>query len=198
MASDQSPTANKTILTVALLSVFILVSLKFILTSYYVDMTEAKAKELSSTARDLIALRAAQNKDLEQSGTPIAVAMKNLASSGRENAPAVVAPVQAAANETGPLAGWNNLKREVADFVVLVDASAASDSDGGAMVVGDGGVLVVGDGGAINGATNGAVHAATTPAADAGVVATGAPRDAGAKNTASPTHSADTTGHPGH
>jgi hypothetical protein len=154
MASDQSPTANKTIITVALLSVFILISLKFILTSYYVEMTEANARALSSTPDQLRALQAAQRKDLAQSSTPIDVAMKNLAASGRENTPPVIAPVQAKFDETGPLVGWNGLKREVANFVVPFDASAPLDADGGeggAPLSSDGGALLTADGGVASG-----------------------------------------------
>ncbi len=150
MASDQSPTANKTIITVALLSVFILISLKFILTSYYVEMTEANARSLSSTPEQLRALQAAQRKDLAQSSTPIDVAMKNLAVSGRENPPPVIAPVQAKFDETGPLVGWNGLKRDVANFVVPFDASVPLDADGGeggAPLSADGGALLAADGG---------------------------------------------------
>lgn len=110
MATDQSPTQNKLIGTIALLAVFILISLKFILTSYYLEMTEAEAHASLVEPEQLHALQAAQNKDLQQSPVPIDVAMKNLATSGRDNAPPIIAPQQS--QDTGPLVGWGKLTRD--------------------------------------------------------------------------------------
>ncbi|WP_198104543.1 hypothetical protein, partial [Clostridioides difficile] len=77
-----------------LLAVFTLVSLKFIIGSYYISMTEAEQHESMSAPEQLTQLRAEQNKALQQASVPIDVAMKNLATSGRDNAPPLISPQQ--------------------------------------------------------------------------------------------------------
>lgn len=112
--ADQSPTSNRLIVTVGLLSIFTLVSLKFIIGSYYIAMTEAEMHDSLVAPEQLIALRADQNKSLQQSAVPIDVAMKNLATSGRDNAPALISPQQS--NDMAPLQGWARLTHEVQPF----------------------------------------------------------------------------------
>lgn len=157
--ADQSPTSNKLIVTVGLLAVFTLVSLKFIIGSYYISMTEAEQHESMSAPEQLTQLRAEQNKALQQASVPIDVAMKNLATSGRDNAPPLISPQQS--NDLAPLQGWAPLAHDVQPFAAppppTVPATATS-MDGG---VTDGGH----DGGAHTTATD-AGHA-TAPTAPA-------------------------------
>ena len=139
--ADQSPTSNKLIVTVGLLAVFTLVSLKFIIGSYYISMTEAEQHDSMSAPEQLTQLRADQNKALQQSSVPIDVAMKNLATSGRDNAPPSITPQQS--NDLGPLQGWAPLAHDVQPFaappppttpVSMTDAGVSGDGgrDGGA------------------------------------------------------------------
>lgn len=178
MASDQTPPQNRLIVTIGLLAVFTLIAVKFIIGSYYIDMTEGTARAQSevdekseySRSAQLRALRAEQNKALAQSPVPIDVAMKNLATSGRDNAPPVISPQQS--DDTSALVGWGKAPHDAKPFTPppppIVNFASG---DGGVM---DGGMLA--DGG----------HAAT--AADAGHVA--AITDAGPR-TAPPPPAAD-------
>jgi hypothetical protein len=112
--ADQSPTANRLIVTVGLLAIFTLVSLKFIIGSYYIAMTEAEMHDALAAPEQLTQLNADQNKALQQSPVPIDVAMKNLATSGRDNAPPLISPQQS--NDLAALQGWERLKHEVQPF----------------------------------------------------------------------------------
>lgn len=133
--ADQSPTSNKLIVTVGLLAVFTLVSLKFIIGSYYISMTEAELHESISPPEQLMQLQADQNKALQQAPVPIDVAMKNLATSGRDNAPPVITPQQS--GDLSPLQGWSKLPRDAKPFAppppptMPVSMSSDAGADGG-------------------------------------------------------------------
>ncbi len=129
MATDQSPTQNKLIVTIALLAVCTLVSLKFILGSYYISMTEAEAHAEIAPPDDIMKLRADQNKQLQQAAVPIDVAMKNLATSGRDNAPPVISPQQS--NDMAPLAGWSRLPLDAGVFTAPPAPTPMSVFDAG-------------------------------------------------------------------
>ena len=180
--ADQSPTQNKLIVTVGLLAVFTLVSLRFIIGSYYISMTEAEAHENLAAPEQLMQLRAEQNKALAQSPVPIDVAMKNLATSGRDNAPALITPQQS--NDLAPLQGWSKLPHEAPVFAPPPPPPTPTPmvGDGGVLLAADGGVMRDSDGGAMHLATDGAVHLAT----DAG-----AQRDASHPAPTAPTAQAD-------
>jgi hypothetical protein len=147
--ADQSPTSNKLIVTVGLLAVFTLVSLKFIIGSYYISMTEAEQHESISAPEQLTQLRAEQNKALQQSSVPIDVAMKNLATSGRDNAPPIITPQQS--NDLGPLQGWSQLPHEVQQFAAPPPPTVPSTA-------------LATDGGVADGGHDGGAHATATDA----------------------------------
>jgi hypothetical protein len=136
MASDQSPTQNRTILTVAGVALVSLIGLKFVFDSYFIEMAEAAAKDKLPVAEQLIKHRADEAKALTSGPMPIEQAMAELGRNGRTTAanPGVdVSPRQS--NDTGALIGWSKMPRAIpeAPQPAVVVAPHAVESDAGTM-----------------------------------------------------------------
>lgn len=160
MASDDSRPKVRMLLTVGIVSVFILLGLKFLLDSYYYDMTETYEHSLLPKTELLDKTRADQRAALEaQNGTiPVSVAMQTLASKGRDNASPAITPQPS--DDIDALKGWAQLKHDVHLPPQVLTTSAPSaplppmmPTDAGATMT------TVKDGGA---------HAAPTTAKDGG------------------------------
>jgi hypothetical protein len=102
------------LLTIGVVSVSLLIGTKFILDSYYLDMTEGfehnllpKTEQLDQTRMEQ---RAAIDKG-ENGNIPVSVAMQNLAQKGRDNAGDLISPKPS--DDIDALKGWSRLKREV-------------------------------------------------------------------------------------
>jgi hypothetical protein len=161
MASDQSPPRVRAIAITAFTALAILVGLKFVFDSYYLQMFEAEEYEKigSVQSKELAELRANEKRNLTTGAVPIDKAMSLLARS-REAASAGLAdggitPEQSTDNN--PLIGWGKLPQP------LTAAEMASGADGGAAPAAGAVPADAADGGA-------------TPAlaSDAGNTATGA------------------------
>ena len=150
MASDNSAPKVRLLATIGLLAVFLLFGTKFVLDSYWSYSTEGYAKEILSPNTQIDDLRTKQRKDLESSPIPISMAMKDLASKGREGASAGIAPQQS--EDLDPMRGWAKLKKDVTAItptnvvptpVVLGDGGTALASDAGVEMTGDAAVVPV-------------------------------------------------------
>jgi hypothetical protein len=102
------------LLTIGVVAVSLLIGTKFILDSYYLDMTEnyehgmlPKTEQLDQTRTDQ---RAAIEKG-ENGNIPVSVAMQNLAQKGRDNAGDLISPKPS--DDVDALKGWTRLKHEV-------------------------------------------------------------------------------------
>jgi hypothetical protein len=104
-AYDDSPPRNGTIFFYALLTVFLLVCVKFLLDSYFVKMmdTEVHDKILTQGMEEVVAMRAAEKKQSES----VQTAMSALASRGRGAMP----QLKPAGMDAPPEQGWRELKR---------------------------------------------------------------------------------------
>jgi|GEM_PF-1073066 len=190
MATDQSPTRNRLILTIAISTLVTLVGLKFVFDSYFIDMMESEARAKIATPDELQKLRADERQKLTGSALPIDRAMHDLALKGREGAP-LITPEPS--SDDAPLVGWAQGERaKAASAAAATDGGAATASptlnapaaDGGATatVAGDAGSTVTtGDAGATGGLRReGAVdRPPTTPSPGGG---NGGGRGAGAGN----------------
>jgi len=114
MASDDSRPKVRMLLTIGVVAVSLLIGTKFILDSYYLDMTESfehgllpKTEQLDQTRTEQ---RAAIDKG-ENGNIPVSVAMQNLAQKGRDNAGDLISPKPS--DDVDALKGWTRLKREV-------------------------------------------------------------------------------------
>jgi hypothetical protein len=136
MASDQSPTQNRTILTVAGVALVSLIGLKFVFDSYFIEMAEAAAKDKLPVAEQLIKHRSEESKALASGPMPIDQAMAELGRNGRTTAanPGVdVSPRQS--NDTGALIGWSKMPRAIPEApqpAAVVAPHAPAESDAGA------------------------------------------------------------------
>ena len=140
MASDQSPPRVRPIAITAFVALAILVSLKFVFDSYYLKMFEAEEYEKigSVQSKDLIALRAAEKRNLTTSAIPIDRAMSMLAKS-REQASAGMAdggitPEQS--TDTNALIGWQKLPQKLTAAELAEGTDAGAATMGGAMTDG--------------------------------------------------------------
>lgn len=163
--ADSSAPKVRLLFTIGLLAVFMLVGMKFALDSYWSMTTEAYAKELLTPNTELDELRAKHEKDLNESPIPINVAMKQLASKGREGASGNITPQQS--EDLDPMRGWASLKKDVA---TPAPTSAVELGDGGALSATDAGsegdasaVPVMTDAGAPHVATDAGAHHAPAP-----------------------------------
>ena len=145
------------LLTIGVVSVCLLVGVKFVLDSYYLDMTEnyehgmlPKTELLDQTRTEQ---RAAIDKG-ENGNIPVSVAMQTLAQKGRDNASDLITPKPS--DDVDPLKGWSKLKHEL-NLPPQVTTTAPPPEpmpmmgmDGGAAAVKDGGAPAnnVKDGGA--------------------------------------------------
>ena len=114
MASDDSRPKVRMLLTIGIVSVFILLGLKFLLDSYYYDMTETYEHSMIPPAELLAQTRAEERAAIDdgKNGTiPVSVAMQTLVSKGRDNASPAITPQPS--DDIDPLKGWTQLKHEV-------------------------------------------------------------------------------------
>ncbi len=153
MASDDSRPKIRMLLTIGIVAVFILVGIKFVLDSYYLDMTEGYEKQLLPKTELLDKTRAEQRATIDngQNGAiPVSVAMQTLAAKGRDNASVAITPQPS--DDIEPLKGWAKLKRDVHLPPQITTAAPPPPPpmmmDAGAMATGDGGVATAKDGGA--------------------------------------------------
>src|SRR5258708_6223189 len=110
MASDDSKPKVRMLLTIGIVSVFLLLGIKFVLDSYYLDMTEHYEHAMLPKTGELDQARAEQRSTIEKSDIPISIAMQTLSQKGRDNAGAVITPQPS--DDVDPLKGWNKLKHE--------------------------------------------------------------------------------------
>jgi hypothetical protein len=111
MAHDTSETRNRTILTGIVVSVLFLVAVKFVLDSYFVQITEATAKEKLASPEKLIAQREAEKKALTGGPVTIDVAMAEIAR-GRDVPQGVgqdITPRQS--DDISAMTGWGKMPR---------------------------------------------------------------------------------------
>lgn len=147
MASDNSAPKVRLLATIGLLAIFVLAGTKFALDSYWSYSTEGYAKEILTPNTQVDDLRVKQKKDLEGSPIPINMAMKDLASKGREGASADVTPQQS--EDLDPMRGWIKLKKDVvAPAPTAVAPALVVLGDGGAMLASDAGAMLASDAGA--------------------------------------------------
>ncbi len=114
MASDDSRPKIRMLLTIGIVAVCLLLGIKFVLDSYYLDMTEGYEKTLLPKTELLDKTRAEQHKAIDdgQGGAiPVSVAMQTLASKGRDNASTAIMPQPS--DDIDALKGWSKLGREV-------------------------------------------------------------------------------------
>ena len=198
MASDNSPPRVRAIAGTAFIAFAILIGLKFVFDSYYLQMFEAEEyiKNGSVQSKSLIDLHAAEKRNLTTSSIPIDRAMGMLARS-REAASAGlpdggIIPEQS--TDTNSLLGWQKMPLKL---TAVEAAEGAPDGGAASASGGDGGAAAMGAG-------MGAGDAGATPALamDGGKAATGsgalldasaAPTNKGTPGTAS---DAGATSHP--
>lgn len=114
MASDDSRPKVRMLLTIGVVSLCLLGGIKFVLDSYYLDMTETYEHTLLPRPELLDQTRTEQHAALdkgENGNIPVSVAMQTLASKGRDNASPLVTPQPS--DDIDPLKGWSKLKRDV-------------------------------------------------------------------------------------
>lgn len=141
MAHDTSQTRNRTILTVAIVTVLFLVSVKFVLDTYFIQITEATVKEKLASPEALIKQREAEKKALAGGPVNIDTAMGELAR-GRDVPHAVGADITPRpSDDINAMTGWSKMPKTFAaapitEVQLLKPAAptdpAASTLDGGA------------------------------------------------------------------
>jgi hypothetical protein len=153
MASDDTTPKVRMLLTIGVVAVSLLLGVKFVLDSYYLDQTEGYEHSLLPKTELLTQTRTEQHAALdkgESGNIPVSVAMQTLASKGRDNASAVITPEPS--EDVDPLKGWAKLPRQLhlppqvttttAPFPPpATDAGAPTNAlDAGAPALRDGGV----------------------------------------------------------
>jgi hypothetical protein len=111
MAFEDSTPKVRMLLTIGIVSVLLLVGIKFVLDSYYLDMTETYEKSLLPKTELLDKTRAEQRAALDNGAIPVSVAMQQLAAKGRDNASTDITPQPT--DDVDALKGWQKLKHEV-------------------------------------------------------------------------------------
>ncbi len=114
MASDDSRPKVRMLLTIGVVAVFLLVGTKFILDSYYLDMTEGYEHGMLPKTEQLDQIRAEEHGAIDkgQNGNiPVSVAMQNLAQKGRDNVSDLISPKPS--DDIDALKGWTRLKHDV-------------------------------------------------------------------------------------
>ena len=111
---DDSPPRNGIIFFYTVLTVFMLIGVKFLLDSYFASMMNAEyyEKVYSRGMAEVAAVRAKEAETLQKGAMPIGQAMKLLAQRGRGVSP-VIAP--AGGHGVPGVAGWSQLKRDVGE-----------------------------------------------------------------------------------
>ncbi len=114
MASDDTRPKVRMLLTIGVVSVSLLLGIKFVLDSYYLDMTETYEHELLPKTELLNQTRIEQHAMLdkgENGNIPVNVAMQTLGAKGRDNASPIITPEPS--EDIDPLKGWAQLPRQV-------------------------------------------------------------------------------------
>jgi hypothetical protein len=164
MATDQSPPRLRVIISIALGTVVVLVSLKFILQSYFTDVMEEAIASKFVGPDEVNALHASEAAKLTNGpAIPIDQAMSQLASQGRLGS-TLIAPQPS--EDTAALTGWAHLH----------DVDQPEGSDGGAATTASGATTTTTPPGPPPGFDGGT--STLSNAADAGAMKTGT--DAGA------------------
>jgi len=153
MATDQTPTPNRLIVTITIVTVLSLVAIRFVLGSYFTEMIEGEQRRKQTAPEEYTALRADQEKALSGGAMPIDQAIAQL-SSKRDSE--LIAPKQS--EDTTPLTGWAKSPKALPKL----PAPAAPPVD---TTAGDGGV---GEGGAGEGGASAEAGATTNATGDAG------------------------------
>ncbi len=111
---DDSPPRNGIIFFYTLLTVFILIGVKFLLDSYFASMMSAEYHEkvYSRGMAEVAAVRAQEEETLSKGQVPIDQAMRLIGQRGRSASPTIAPASGANAPE---VAGWSQLKRGVAE-----------------------------------------------------------------------------------
>ena len=146
MASDDSRPKVRMLLTIGVVAVSLLIGTKFILDSYYLDMTESFEQGLLPKTEQLDQTRTEQRAVIdkgENGNIPVSVAMQNLAQKGRDNAGDLISPKPS--DDVDALKGWSKLKHEVhlppqvttttpppPEPTPMTDAGVGASKDGGA------------------------------------------------------------------
>jgi hypothetical protein len=120
MATDKSAPKIRVILTVAFSSVVILVVLNYVFRSYFLMMTEQVESDHLATPTELLKLHAGEERNLTTSPLPIAQAMKDLATRGRDQY-ADIKPEPS--TDMGAMVGWL-----LAPNQAVIDAMSAADT----------------------------------------------------------------------
>jgi len=134
------------LLTIGVVAVSLLIGTKFILDSYYLDMTESYEHGMLPKTEELDHIRADQRAAIEKGengNIPVSVAMQSLAQKGRDNASPIITPQPS--DDIDALKGWSKLKRDVhlppqvttttlppPPEPMTGDAGVATSKDGGA------------------------------------------------------------------
>jgi hypothetical protein len=138
MATDQTPTANRLIVTITIVSVALLVVIRFALGSYFTQMVEGEQRLKQSAPEEYTSLRAGQQRELTSGPMPIDQAIAQLASKRDSD---VIAPKQS--EDTTPLTGWAKSPKPLPKLPAPAPVPAVDTGDAGA---GEGGAL---EGGAL-------------------------------------------------
>lgn len=145
MASDDSRPKIRMLLTIGIVAVLLLVGIKFVLDSYYLDMTEGYEKTLLPKPELLDRTRAEQRAAIDngqEGAIPVSLAMQTLAAKGRDNASTAITPQPS--DDVDPLKGWSKLPHEVhlppqvmtvtaapPPLMMMMDAGATATMDAG-------------------------------------------------------------------
>lgn len=120
---DDSPPRNGIIFFYAVLTVFLLIGVKFLLDSYFVKTMDSEIHEkvLTRGLEQVANMRASEKETLERSG--ISSAMKTIAQRGRTASP-LIAP--ASGQGKPEVQGWTQLQRQVAAPAAPAEAAPAA------------------------------------------------------------------------
>ena len=120
---DDSPPRNGVIFFYSVLTVFLLIGVKFLLDSYFVKTMDSEIHEkvLTRGLEQVANMRASEKETLERSG--ISSAIKTIAQRGR-TASAVIAPAVAKGDQP-EVQGWTQLQRKIAELPAAAPVEAA-------------------------------------------------------------------------
>ncbi len=132
MATDHTPPRSQLIVLYGVLSVLVLVALKFVLDSYYTNLTDAQvaSKVLKVPARELKAIMAEQRRQLQAGVMSIDHAKLLYIKEGRMGLSALSPQ---ASTDPRPLAGWNHfphkqLPHTAVSYPTATEMKAASET----------------------------------------------------------------------
>lgn len=157
MASEDTRPKVRMLLTIGIVSVSLLVGIKFVLDSYYLDMVEGYEHGLLPKTELLDKTRTEQRAALdkgENGNIPVSVAMQTLAAKGRDNADPLITAQPS--DDIEPLKGWTKLQHQVHLPPQVTTITAPPPQ----VPLGDAGVTTATDAGAATTAKDGGVHAA--------------------------------------